>query len=169
MKKLIYICAMAEPKSEIKKKMEARSDKLVEHLAKCAMYGDGLGSNKYNHWVEHEIATWISEINELVSKPDGKKLKAKFYENILFGGLGDDLSDARANLTDLQLYNGTKSNPYPKVEINDVMVDRMYAISQQMIGKVVPILSTKNSFSKKDIEQLLHVIMDPICKGVQIW
>lgn len=169
MKKFVYICAMAEPKDHIKKKMEARSDKLVEHLAKCAMYGDSLGSGKYNHWIEHEIANWISEINELVSKPDNKKLKPKLYEEILFGPLGDDISDAKANLTDLQLYNGKKSNPYPRVEIDSAMIDRMYKISQEMIGKIVPILSTKNSFNKKDIEQLLHNILDPICKGIDIW
>jgi hypothetical protein len=166
MKRFIYICAMAEPKGKIKKKMKARSDKLVEHIAKCAMYGDTLGESKYNHWIEHEIANWISEINELVSKPDNKKLKPKFYENILFGGLGDDLSHAKANLTDLQIYNSRKSNPYPEVKIDSAMINRMYVISQQMFGKIVPILSTKNNFSKKDIEQILHNILDPVCKGI---
>lgn len=160
---------MAEPKDKIKKKMEARSDKLVEHLAKCAMYGDALGTGKYNHWIEHEIANWISEINELVAKPDNKKLKPKFYENILFGGLGDDISDAKANLTDLQIYNSRKANPYPEVTIGKEMIDRMYKISQETLGKIVPILSTKNSFSKHDIEQLLHNMLDPICKGIEIW
>lgn len=164
MKRFVYICAMAEPKDKIKKKMKTRSDKIVEHLAKCAMYGDSLGPGKYNHWIEHELATWISEINELVSKPDGKKLKLKFYQDILFGALGDSRADAKANLTDLQIYNSRKSNPYPKVEIDDDMVDRMCIISENMLGKIAPILSTKNNFNKRDIEQLLHNLIDPSCK-----
>lgn len=168
MKRFIYVCA-AETKDKIKDKMIARSDKITEHLAKCAMYGDSLGSSKYNHWVEHELANWISEINELICKPDNKKLKSKFYENLLFGGLGDDLSDAKANLTDLQLYNGKKPNPYPFVDIDEDMVRRMYQISQEMFGKIVPILSTKNSYNTKDIEVILHHILDPVCKGIEIW
>lgn len=168
MKRFIYICA-AESKDKIKSKMKARADKIVEHLAKCAMYGDGLGVGKYNHWIEHELANWISEINELISKPDNKKLKSKFYEELLFGGLGDDISDAKANLTDLQLYNGKKSNPYPFVNIDSEMISRMYKISQEMFGKIVPILSTKNSYTKADIELILHHILDPVCKGIEIW
>lgn len=159
---------MAEPKDKIKKKMDARSDKITEHLAKCAMYGDSLGEGKYNHWIEHELANWISEINDLVSKPDGKKLKLRFYEDILFGGLGDSRADAKANLTDLEIYNSRTANPYPKVDIDDEMIDRMFKISEAMISKIAPILSTKNSFDKADFEVLLHSIMDPICKGAEI-
>lgn len=159
---------MAEPKDKIKKKMDARSDKITEHLSKCAMYGDSLGGGKYNHWIEHELANWISEVNDLVSKPDGKKLKLKFYEDILFGGLGDSKADAKANLTDLEIYNSRAANPYPKVDIDQEMIDRMFKISEAVISKIAPILSTKNSFSKADFEVLLHSIMDPICKDVEI-
>ena len=159
---------MAEPKYNIKKKMNLRSDKITEHLAKCAMYCDSLGEGKYNHWIEHELANWISEINDLVSKPDGKKLKLKFYEDILFGGLGDSKADAKANLTDLEIYNSRAANPYPKVDIDDEMIDRMFRISEAVISKIAPILSTKNSFDKADFEVLLHSILDPICKGAEI-
>lgn len=159
---------MAEPKYNIKKKMYLRSDKITEHLAKCAMYCDSLGESKYNHWIEHELANWISEVNDLVSKPDGKKLKLKFYEDILFRGLGDSRADAKANLTDLEIYNSRSANPYPKVNIDQEMIDRMFKISEAMISKIAPILSTKNSLNKADFEVLLHSMLDPICKNAEV-
>ena len=169
MKKLIYIQAMSLDQRDIIDKMRARRKKIAEHLAKCAMYGDSLGPGKYNHWIEHELATWISEINEITCKPKGKKLKASKYADNLFGLLGDDKADSRSALIDLQLYNSTKKNQYPEVKIDDDMVDRMFAVSKQMLGKVVPLLSVKNDFSKQDIENLLHSLLDPICKGIEIW
>ena len=169
MKKFVYIQAMSMNQDDIIDKMKGRKKKVAEHLAKCAMYGDGLGSGKYDHWIEHELATWISEINEITAKPKGKKLKPSAYADYLFGALGDERADARSALIDLQLYNSDKAKPYPEVEIDEDMVDRMYAITQQMLGKVVPILSTKNNFNKQEIENLLHSLLDPICKGIQIW
>lgn len=169
MKRLVYVCAMSLLQNDIILKMDGRRSKIAEHLAKCAMYGDALGSGKYNHWIEHELATWISEINEITSKPKGKKLKQSQYAEHLFGALGDERSDARSALIDLQLYNEKSPKPYPEVCIDEEMVDRMYEISQAMLGKIVPILSTKNNFSKHDIEQILHNILDPLCKGVEIW
>lgn len=169
MKRFVYIQAMSMNQDDIIDKMKGRKKKVAEHLAKCAMYGDALGSSKYNHWIEHELSTWIAEINEITSKPKGKKLKQSAYANYLFGAIGDDRADARAVLTDLQLYNGSRPNPYPYVEVDEEMVDRMFAITEQMLGKVVPILSTKNNFSKTDIESLLHNLLDPICKGIEIW
>lgn len=169
MKKFIYIQAMSLDQSDIIDKMRARRKKVAEHLAKCAMYGDSLGPGKYNHWIEHELATWISEINEITCKPKGKKLKTSKYADNLFGLLGDDKADAKSALIDLQLYNSTKKNQYPAVDIDSDMVDRMFEVSKQMLGKVVPLLSVKNDFSKHDIENLLHSLLDPICKGIEIW
>lgn len=169
MKRFVYIQCMSISQDDLIDKMKGRRAKIAEHLAKCAMYGDGLGSGKYNHWIEHELATWISEINELTAKPKGKKLKPSKYADYLFGLLGDERADAKSALIDLQLYNSKKSNSYPYVEIDDAMVDRMFEITKAMLGKVVPIIASKNSFYKKDIEQLLHTILDPICKGVDIW
>lgn len=155
---------MSINKNDIITKMKGRRAKVAEHLAKCAMYGDSLGLAKYNHWIDHEISTWISDINDLVSKPKNKKLKANDYAEYLFGALGDNESDARSALIDLQLYNGAKQNSYPYVEIDSKMVNRMHIITQAMLTKIVPILSTKNSLTKKDIEVLLHNILDPVCR-----
>ena len=168
MKKFVYIKAMSLSQSDIIHKMKGRRDKVAEHLSKCAMYGDALGLNKYNHWIR-ELATWISDINEIVSKPKGKKLKAKQYSENLFGLLGDERADSRSALVDLQLYNSRKSNPYPEIEIDDAMIERMLLITEDMHGKVVPLLSVRNNFNRNDIESLLHNILDPICKDIDIW
>ena len=167
MKRFIYIQAMSIAQSDLVAKIRARRVKVAEHLEKCAMYGDMLGEGKYNHWIEHELATWISEINELTTKPSGKKLKPEAYSELLFGLLGDERADSHSALIDLQLYNSKKKEQYPYIEIDNKMVNRMYRVTQEMLGKVVPILSSKNRFTKKDIENLLHNLLDPICKGVQ--
>lgn len=165
MKRFIYIQAMSIAQSDLINKIKARRQKVAEHLEKCAMYGDTLGEGKYNHWIEHELATWISEINELTTKPSGKKLKPEAYSELLFGLLGNERSDSRSALIDLQLYNSKKKDQYPYIEIDNKMVNRMYKITQDMLGKIVPLLSSKNRFTKKDIESLLHSMLDPVCKG----
>lgn len=169
MKTRIYIKSMSIAQSDIENKMKARRKKVAEHVAKCAMYGDGLGEGKYNNWIEHELATWISEINDLTAKPRGKKLKPQKYSNLLFGLLGDEPADSKSALIDLQIYNSGKRNPYPEVDIDKDMIKRLYSITKQLNTKVVPLLSTNNKMSKKDIEGILHGIFDPICKGIEIW
>ena len=154
---------MAMAKAKLEKRMDAWSDKIVEHLSKCAMYCDSLPGNKYNHWIEDELATWLSDVNETTCKHNGKKLKPSQYESILFGWLGDELSDARSNLHDLQLHNSRIENQYPYVKVDEEMVRRMYEISRKIIEVFVPILSVKNSLTKKDIEKKLHEIIDPVC------
>ena len=172
MKRYRYYTAiegMSVSKDEMITKMKNRAPKLAEHLAECAMYGDGLGRSKYNHWVDHEIATWLSDINKLPSKPKNKKLKPNDYAFYLFDPLGDEWSDAEVALHDLQLYNSSKSNSYPFVEVDESMIRRMFDITQIMLTKIVPILASPNSLTKKDIEGILHTLLDPICTGVEIW
>lgn len=160
-----YIRAMSIEKSKLEKRMEAWSVLIAEHLAKCAMYGDSLGQGKYNHWVEHELATWLSDTNEIVCKHNNKKLKPRQYEEQLFGWLGNSRADARVNLHELQRKNRSSSEPYPEVEVDDKMIEGMYQISQAVIERFVPLLATRNSLTKQDIESILHNIMDPICTG----
>ena len=159
-----YIRAMSIEKNKLEKRMEAWSELIAEHLAKCAMYGDSLGEGKYNHWIEHELATWISDTNDAICKHNNKKLKPKQYEEMLFGWLGNSRVDARVNLHELQRYNKSTSDPYPDVPVDDAMIDRMYKISKLVVQRFVPILATRNSLTKQDVESILHNIIDPVCK-----
>ena len=160
------IFAMATDKSKLLKRMEAWSDNIMLHLCKCAMYGDTLPGDKYNHWIE-ELAVWIFNTNDTVCKPNNKKLKPAQYESALFGWLSDASAEARSNLADLQLYNkkfGDKAYPYIKED--DAMIERMRKISAGVLETFVPILSSKNELIKQDIEAKLHDIIDPVCKQV---
>lgn len=155
---------MSQERAPFKKKMESWADLIEEHLAKCVMYGDSLPGNKYNHWIKDELATYISDTNDATFKPKGDKLKPKDYETILFGNLGDSEIDARISLHDLQVHNKKSSEPYPFKHVDSDMIDKMYRASQSLIKKLVPILSSRNSLDKKDIESILHNVLDPICK-----
>ena len=42
----------------------------------------------------------------------------------------------------------------------------MTAISSAVIDKFVQLLSCINTITKQDIEQILHHIIDPVCKSV---
>ena len=162
------VVAMSLHRNKIIERMQSRSPLLAEHLSKCAMYCNCLPGGKYDHWIEDEIATWINDVNSLVCKHNNKKLKPRQYEDELFGDLGTSESDALVNLHDLQIYNSKKSHPYPYVEIDDAMANRLYIISQGLIHKFVPILSSMNTLDKHDIESILHNVIDPVCKGIQV-
>lgn len=160
-----YIKGMAIDRSKLITRMEAWDQEIVEHLAKCAMYGETLGYGKYNHWIEDELATWLSDTNDAICKHNKGKLKPKQYESILFASLGDSRVDARINLHELQRYNKKKTNSYPEVPVDDKMVERMYLISERVKEEFVPLLASINNLSKEDIEEKLHSIIDPICKS----
>lgn len=158
-----YISAMATEQKKLIKQLESWEEIVTEHIAKCVMYGDSLGIDKYNHWVEHEIATWLSDANDILVKPFNKKLKPHDYQSTLFAGLGDDKVDARVALHELQRRNNKSTEPYPYVEVDDKMIEKMFEVSGLIVKTFVPILSDTNSLSKKDIETKLHEVLDPIC------
>lgn len=164
--KATYIFAMATSKDKLEQRMESWSELIAEHLSKCAMYGDTLPNNKYNHWIEDELATWISDINDTVCKHNKKKLKARQYEDGLFGWLSDSPVEARANLHHQQILNRNAARSYPDVEVDINMIDRMTTISTAVLRVFVPMLASKNTLSKKDIEAELHKLIDPVCKGI---
>lgn len=166
MKRLIptYIQAMSLDKHKLINKLDSWSEEITEHVAKCVMYGTTLGESKYNHWIEHEIATWICDANDFTCKHNNKKLKPRDYEDHLFGYLGDSIAEARANLHGLQLHNKKFYESYPYIEVDDDMIRKMFDASQQILAQFVPILSSKNSLTKDDIQSILHNILDPICK-----
>jgi len=158
-----YIYAMSTERKKFIKQLESWEEELTEHIAKCVMYGDSLGVNKYNHWIEHEIATWLNDANDTLVKPSNKKLKPRDYASTLFAGLGTDRVDARVVLHDLQRMNHKSAEPYPDVDVDSAMIERMFQASNSIVKTFLPILSSVNSLSKEDIERKLHEVLDPIC------
>lgn len=157
------IYAMSQERGPFKQKMLSWGALIEEHVCKCVMYGDSLPGDKYNHWIEDELATWLSDCNDVTFKPSNKKLKSAEYDKLLFGGLGDELSDARICLHNLQVHNSKHRNAYPFRQVDDEMVHKLYVLTAELREKFLPILSTRNSLSKRNIAALLHDILDPIC------
>lgn len=162
----IYIQGMALSKNKIEEKLYNFSDKVEEHITKCAMYGDSLGNGKYDHWIS-ELSNWISVANDMTCKTNKKKLRPIQYENSLFASIGTDEADARLNLYNLQIHNEKSSNSYPYKEVDDAMVDRMQKCSINMISEFCELLATSNTLSRLDIINRIHDVLDPICKEVQ--
>lgn len=155
------ILGMSQQRKKIINYLDGVSKEVAMHIAKCVMYGNSLG--RYDHWI-HELAIWISDGNDMVCKPNDKKLKSEDYEDSIFGFLGDARSDAKVNLHELQRYNKKfEDESYPYVEDDDEMIDRMFNASQLIIRKLVPIMSVKNNLDRRDIEGLIHDALDDIC------
>lgn len=157
------IFAMSVERGPFKHKMARWGELIEEHLCKCVMYGDSLKQGKYNHWIEDELATWLSDCNSTTFKPSDKKLKPADYESLLFGSLGDTLTDSEVCLHSLQAHNHKKRNSYPFVNVDRRMIYNMYIVSAELREKFVPLLASRNKLAKEDIESILHNILDPIC------
>lgn len=119
------IFAMSQSRKVVLNRLVALSDVINRHIIECVVYRDSLSST-LPHWV-HEIAVWLQRANTLKCK---SRLKARDYEDSLFGYFGDDKEDARNNLIMYQLWNARSMNPdrYPDFEITDDMVDRLFSV-----------------------------------------
>lgn len=157
------VFCMSLPRGKVKDKIEAISDIVLAYVCKCVLYADITGD--YNHWVEGELANWISMINDLTVKPGNKKLKEHDYDKFLLSGFGNDMADARINLN--LFYNDFRksSEPYPEVNITNEMVVKMYNVTTKFHETIPKMLSQANNFTQQDIAVKLHDILDPICKG----
>lgn len=155
------ILAMSAPRQKIIGYLDGASKEVAMHVAKCAMYQDTLG--RYNHWI-HELAIWISDGNDMTCKPGNRKLRARDYEDTIFGYLGDGVSDAKTNLHELQRYNRKfEAESYPEVQVDDDMIDRMYRASRAVTQTFAPLMTSKNDLELKQIENKLHEALDKEC------
>lgn len=157
------ILCMSLSRGKVTSKIEALSDIVLAHVCKCVLYADCTGD--YDHWIDGELANWISMVNDLTVNPSNKKLKEKDYDRYLLGGFGDDVADAKINLNLFYSSFRQLREPYPEVIITDDMVKRMYEVTTEF-HKVIPkLLSQNNNLTQQDIAAKLHNILDPICKG----
>ena len=155
------ILGMSEQRKRVLTFLDGLADRIVEHVAKCAMYQNSLG--RYDHWV-HELAVWFADANDKTCKPNNKKLSVQEYKDTILDGLGTSSADARINLHELQHYNKKyEDESYPYVEVDEDMIERMYKASQAVIGKIAPLLASKNNLDRPDIELMLHETLDTIC------
>lgn len=150
------IYGMSLDRSSAINRLEHLSTPFYEHICKCVLYGDSSGY--YNHWVDDELANWLTQVNNLTIKGN-KKLKAKDYLNSFLRDFGDDYSDARINLTAFALSNRGK---YPAVR-TDSYITNMYEVSQSIISELPSILASNNSLNQRDFINILHDLLDYQC------
>lgn len=159
-----YILGMAFTRKQAIQRLEAFSKRILEHIAKCVLYGQLVDRNKYNHWIEDEISTWIYDAYLLETK-NKRGLKFKDYQNNLFGEFGTSIADAKINL-DLQYSSDRKSTtPYPKVTISKNMTEDMYFVCDNISTIFSKILSDHGEINKQEIIDELHNILDERCLG----
>lgn len=159
-----YISGMAFTRKQAIQRLQAFSKQILEHISKCILYGKVVDKNKYDHWVEDEIGTWIYDSHLLETK-NKRGLKFKDYQENLFGEFGTSLVDAKINL-DLQYSADRKSaNPYPKIDISKSMVEDMYTICSKISTTFSKILSENTDLTKAEIIEELHRTLDIYCLG----
>lgn len=145
-------------------KIASLSDKIEEHLLKCLVYKNS--TDDYRHWIDDELATWISLVNDITIKPKDKKLKVKDYQSNLFGGLGDTYADAnfalhlfRSNYTDSRKCK----EPYPYFDITTELISTTLDAFTDIQSTLCEVLAKKNGLDKANIAKLLHTILDKYC------
>lgn len=159
-----YILGMAFTRKQAIQRLQSFSKQILEHVSKCILYGDVVNKNKYDHWIEDEIGTWIYDSHLLETK-NKRGLKFKDYQENLFGEFGTSLVDAKINL-DLQYSADRKSaNPYPKINISRSIVENMYIVCNTISETFSKMLSENTDLTKAEIVEKLHQILDTYCIG----
>lgn len=166
MKRVILnkVYGMSLERDKAVSKMSSLSDRIEEHLLKCLVYKDSI--NDYRHWVDDELATWISLVNDITIKPKDKKLKAMDYQSNLFGGLGDTYADANFAL---HLFRSNHADsrkckePYPYFDITNELISATLDAFMDVQSTLCKVLAKKNDLDKASIAEVLHTILDKYC------
>lgn len=133
---------MVMPIAAAKQKIIDLSYEYVEHLMKIVIFGDS--TNDLYHW-EQEIANFISQVNDIIIKPNSKKLTTEFYRDYFFLGQGDNLSDIKLFIS---IWERKEGKYYPSFDLNDIIYENLLTIMVDFADYFSPILSTKNNHSK---------------------
>ena len=86
------LCEIAMPLAMAKQKISDLSYGYIEHVMKCVVFQDT--TQDLFHW-EQEIVNFIAQVNNIVVKPDSKKLSSSYYRDYFFLGQGDELEDMK--------------------------------------------------------------------------
>lgn len=151
------IFGMAYERKKVIQRLEGFSKRILEHVAKCILYGRR--SLNYDHWIEDEIALWISDASDMFLDK-GKKLKSNDYRRYLFGEFGDEVADARTNLHVQYADDRKTRDPYPATEIDKQKIYNMFDACEQIKDIFCDKLATKQAISKEQAASILHNILD---------
>lgn len=149
------IYAQATGRQDAVKRLKSNAETLAIHMAKCIVYGDSLHCLK--HWLCEEICDWIKLA--AIIKPKGGRFKASMYHDTIFGYLGDERSDAVANLLDLQIRVRHGEYDYPDFDITEKMKDDMFKFSQNVRTRISDFLA-KNKGKELDDMHIQNMLMN---------
>lgn len=139
--------------------LESNANTLAMHILKCVIYGDTLDC--YNHWIDDEIAEYISIANDITVKPKNKKLKASDYERTIFSYFADSHQDASILLRTFRI-NNSETHQYPDFEITRELIDDVYDAFQSIKHDVLPLLCASNNYDAHNFSMIIHNIFDEV-------
>ena len=157
------IYAMSLPRSKALAHADAYSESLIEHVIKVIVYGN-IRSDFVDHWIG-EMSRWLYEAGKITVKPDGRKLRAKDYENTIFGWMGDQLNDYSNALSKFQHENKQgkfsyeDKEPYPYVEPSVELASKLMTVCLNLINVAIPMLTSSATYSIGDYNKVLKDIL----------
>ena len=149
------IFGMAFGRKDALNNLRKRSDTLVEHIVKCAVYGNS--TNNLDHWVK-EICNYLSAANKVTVKPNDRRLKANDYLISLFASMGDQRIDAEYALYDFYADNEHRKE-YPHFEATDEIVDKIFEMYNAIKEYMLPILTKQNNLTTDDFYDAIYKIV----------
>lgn len=147
-----YVACMSLDRKRAKQRIESFSYEISSNLLKLVAYPDDTATN---HWIS-ELATWLSDINDITVKPKNKKFSYSDYEELIFGDFGTTRTDVKVYI-DSWLVSNRRSNKYSEFEVSESLVDNLYLFVSKLKGKILPIVTTVNTTTR---EEFLNLISD---------
>lgn len=133
---------MAMPLATAKQKISDLSYEYIEHVMKCVVFQDT--TQDLFHW-EQEIASFIAQVNNIIVKPDSKKLSSSYYRDYFFLGQGDELEDMRLFIS---MWKRREGKYYPSFEVTESLCGRLLEVCTDLADYFSPLVSKKNTYSK---------------------
>lgn len=156
------ITAMSYERKAILDKAFRISDRIQEHILKCVIYSKNY--RDYKHWIEEELATFFSDINDMTPKK-GFKIKDVDYRKNLFSAFGDELEDAKR---EVKIFHRTfvekHPDPYPDFNIVPELYTTYFHAWQELRDEIYhKIGKYSKETSHEEISKLLHSVLDKYC------
>lgn len=154
------IYGMADALKAARRKLESMSDMIEDHLIKAVVYD--YTTNDFDHWVRHELATWIFDASQLRVKTKTGKLSQADYANYLFQSFGEDEHDIGTHLS-IFYHKYVSSKQYPDFNMSWKLVTALTYAENTVRSSLSSLLSQKQNVSKKEIEDvLIGILQDAI-------
>lgn len=148
-----YIACMSLDRKRAKQRIESFSYEISSNLLKLVAYPDDTATN---HWIG-ELATWLSDINDITVKPKNKKFSYSDYEELIFGDFGTTRTDVKVYI-DSWLVSNRISNKYIEFEVSESLVDKLYLFVSKLKDKILPTVCTLNTLSRVDFLNTISII-----------